>query len=498
VTLYASAGPAFCPIELLHPDGPGLPGAVIGRASERFFAPVRPAAGSQSLDFVLVAPDANERADPGFLQQAAALISGSLSTDGLAYVVAPVHWQRRLRRRLPEADFAFGPTIVHLPPGVSDQILVPADTHLLRYAASALTNMSWVSRRLLAAALRLPGIQGAIRRTSEVGVVVRRTGARLLLEWLASDGHDVASAVIRTKWRAYGGTAILHCFPADGATPVAVAKVVLDDRLAGRVESEAKVLELLGSAAARAGVRVPTANVLRSRGGHAILVEPYLCGQRAHPLLRSRAVDAVSLLSDLTRWLEAWNGATTTPGVLDERRLETHLLGPARRLAPHLKRGTTYVDWLQQLGSTVVGRPMPSVATHNDLTMQNVLLLPGSPPAVVDWEAASDHGFPLTDFFYMAVDLFAAARAAENRTDVLLDCFAADTPRAESVARLGERLAQTSGLSNELMKVAFHACWIQHASNELEKKHEADRRPFLSILHWLADHPGNIRLPGMR
>jgi hypothetical protein len=224
-------------------------------------------------------------------------------------------------------------------------------------------------------------------------------------------------------------------------------------------------------------------------------VEPYLRGQRAHLLLRSGAVDAVSLLSDLTRWLEAWNAATSTPGVLDERRLETHLLGPARRVAPYLQRGTAYLNWLQSLASTVAGTPMPSVATHNDLTMQNVLLLPGSSPAVVDWEAASDQGFPLTDFFYMGVDLFAAARAAANRRGAFLDCFCADTPRAAGLARLGARLAQTSGLSSELITVAFHACWVHHASNELEKKREADRRPFLSILNWVAEHPGDMRLP---
>jgi hypothetical protein len=491
--------PAFCPIELLHPDGPGRRRAVLGSNCAAFFYSRGTATGTGSLDFVLVAPDASERPCNRFLQQATALVSGSLSADGLAYVLAPALWRRRLRRRLREADFTFGPTIAHLPASRPDQILVPADSHMLRYAASAVTNLARGRRRLLSTASQLPGIPSVLAwMSSEAGVVVRRVGARPLLEWLAIHGYELANAVIRTKWRAHGGTAVLHCFTAHEATPVAVAKVALDERPASRVKSEAQALDRLGPAAARAGIRVPTAKVIRSQSGHPILVERYLAGQRASTLLNSGAIDEINLLTHLTEWLKEWNRATVTGGFLDERQLESHVLSPARRLAPVLRSGTQYVIWLQQLAATALGRSIPLVATHNDLTMQNVLLLPGATPAVLDWEAAREHGFPMTDFFYMAVDLVVAAGQIENRRNAFLDCFARDTPGAANIVRLGGRLAQALRLSSDLIQICFHACWIQHASNEIEKKLESDPRPFVAILNWLADHPGDVRLPPVR
>jgi aminoglycoside phosphotransferase (APT) family kinase protein len=388
--------------------------------------------------------------------------------------------------------------MVHLPPGKSDQYLVPEEATFLVHMVTSLLSLSPARRRALGAAARLPGMAGVLAGLSpEAGIIVRRTGARPLLQWLAVEGPPLTRALIRTKWRAQGGTAVLHCFTDTGKTPLAVGKAALSEGLTNRTEREAEALEALRPVATRAGIRIPEGRLIRSAAGWPLLLQRHLSGRSAASLLRAGLADPLEILGRLTTWLAAWNRSSAAVEVLDQRRLENELLAPLARLAPLLLHsGSQYLERVHRLAADALGSPMPLVAVHNDLTMQNVLLEPASPLGVIDWEAARKDGLPLADFYYAAVDVFAQEVGGLDRMRAFLTCFGPTAARAKSVFPLGEEIRQAAQLSSVLVPICFHACWIRHAANEAEKHPHAAVRPFLEIVRWLADQPGDNHLPG--
>jgi hypothetical protein len=155
--------------------------------------------------------------------------------------------------------------------------------------------------------------------------------------------------VIRTKWRGYGGTAVMHCFAGTDQWPAAIVKAVLTPGLVDRIDREAAALRSLGPAAATAGARIPQARVVRGAADHPLLVQTYVDGRRAAALLAEGDVEPLELIERLGRWLEAWSQATAVSGVLDERWVEVELMAPVRRVAPLLSAGEAYVAWLREL-----------------------------------------------------------------------------------------------------------------------------------------------------
>lgn len=496
---HERAGTVLWPIELLHPDGEARRRGLLGSNCPPSFGTARPdlATGSHdSLDLLVIAPSAAECRDPVFLDDAFTTLVERLDPDGLGYVLVPLTCRAGVTRRLTRAGFRHGPAIVHLPAGASDQYLVPGTGPLLAHTVSDLMSLGPVRRRSIGVALRLPGVSALLGRLlPQVGIVVRRAGGRPLLEWLSTGEAGPTRGIIRTKWRANGGSAVLHCFAPDAEQPSWVAKVALSDDLIARTEREASALECLGPNAARAGARIPGSTVVRTATRRPVLLERRLEGRRASSLLQSRSIVAADLVALLVDWLESWSRLTVVPGVFEPAWWESEVLEPAQRLAPLLGSGPAYLEWLRGLGAGAVGSPMPRVATHNDLTTQNVLLERGLPLAILDWEAARDYGLPLADFFYAVVDAVAAGDR-EGPEESFVRCFHGGTPTADQVRRAGERLRQAAGVGAALVPVCFHACWIQHAANELRKKPEANRRPFLRIVDRLGSHPTAFQLPG--
>src|SRR5439155_25273513 len=133
---------------------------------------------------------------------------------------------------------------------------VPAERHLMRYTAAVLSTLSPGRRRVAGSALLAPGVVPMIiRLLPEVGTVIRPARSRALLHWLAVGPHRPLAAVIRTKWRGQGGTAVMHCFDGSDEQPAAIVKTVLTPGLAGRIDREAAAIRSLAPAAARAGAR---------------------------------------------------------------------------------------------------------------------------------------------------------------------------------------------------------------------------------------------------
>jgi aminoglycoside phosphotransferase (APT) family kinase protein len=195
------------------------------------------------------------------------------------------------------------------------------------------------------------------------------------------------------------------------------------------------------------------------------------------------------LIERLAGWLEAWNRATAAPGILDQKWIEVELLAPARRIAPLLGAGTVYLAWLRELASAHLGRSLPRVAAHNDLTMNNVLLAGDGLPGIIDWEAARADGIPLSDCFYLAVDALTAEGRAGDRAGAFSACFSEVSPESVAVMRRVKSIARAVQLPEAMMPICFHACWIQHAANELEKRPQAPVKSFLGLVERLSLHP---------
>jgi aminoglycoside phosphotransferase (APT) family kinase protein len=148
--------------------------------------------------------------------------------------------------------------------------------------------------------------------------------------------------------------------------------------------------------------------------------------------------------------------------------------------------------WLREFATTLLGSSLPRVATHNDLTMHNVLLAGDALPGIIDWEAAREDGIPLSDFFYLAVDAFAADGGAGDRGGTFAACFSGVSTQSVAVMRIAKSIAQAVQLPAAMIPICFHACWVQHAANELEKRPHAPVKPFLALVERLSLHPGDF------
>jgi aminoglycoside phosphotransferase (APT) family kinase protein len=170
---------------------------------------------------------------------------------------------------------------------------------------------------------------------------------------------------------------------------------------------------------------------------------------------------------------------------LDRQFLDRELLKPAVLLAPILEQGNAYFHWLNHLSSTLAGIPTVLVATHNDLTMWNLLLDEQEGLGVIDWESANAEGLPFVDFFYAIVDAITIAKTSGDRLLAFKECFATGGTYESMMRRSLAELRRVIQISDERVGLYFHACWLHHAANEYRSTGESDERPFLQLVQWL-------------
>ncbi|MFL5517385.1 MAG: hypothetical protein ACJ8DJ_14605, partial [Gemmatimonadales bacterium] len=205
-------------------------------------------------------------------------------------------------------------------------------------------------------------------------------------------------------------------------------------------------------------------------------------GRPAASLIGANALPSEAVIARLAEWLVRWSAATLVPGRLSAEWIERWLVAPAAVLGPDLPQA--YVAWLRTRAVAAIGENLPSVASHVDLTMTNVLLA-GSRLAVVDWEAADATGLPLRDLLYAAADATAARHGYRDRLAAFEHCFPCD-----ATGPLGAGLSQLrrlAGLSETAAALCAHACWLGHAADERGKRESGEARPFLSIVRLLAE-----------
>jgi Phosphotransferase enzyme family len=487
------------PLELLHPDGMTKQTLVVGSNCPAVLLPKSGGAKDELADLVLLAPTVTECRIPGWLEEAVASSFQRLAVDGVAYVLAPLRWRLRIRRLLRQYKLSVGPVIAHIPDWTTNHYLVPLNHIAVTYAFSKLLPVPRWRRALAIIGLRLSSAEYLLGSVLPfVGLVARRPGSRPIFNWLFKlDGefHVPGNALLSAKWRGQTGTAVLLRFSDNETLPSAVAKIPLMTTGAAAEVDEAAVIDRFGPGARSAGVRVPQSFSASQIGGRPVLLQTALTGHSLASLLVRRPKRVIELMERLVRWLESWNHSTMVMKPLDAARLNRELLAPAALLAPLLEQGEAYREWLATCCAEVGGIAVPLVAAHNDLTMSNILLDEQGTLGVVDWETCRAEAFPLVDFFYATADAVAATRSYKNRTMAFAACFTSDGRYGPAIARLEMRLRDSLVIPAKVADLFFHACWLQHATNEHYLNKPSNRRRFLMIVQWLALHRSRLFRP---
>jgi hypothetical protein len=480
------------PLELFHPDGFAKRSFVIGSNCPAILLPESRGGIDEDVDLFLLAPSADECRKGGWLEQAVELLAGTLAADGFAYVHVPHRWRRRITTLLRYHNLTVDTPVVHIPDLRSSRYLVPLDVQPARYALSRLIPGSSWKRDLAKIGVRLPGGRELLRWVlPSIGFVTRHLGDRPLFSWLfqlLGDCHRPGSVAVSLGWRGQTSQAVLHCFFGRDMEPSAVAKVALTAASPVDLVHEAEALTRLGASARIAGAQVPQLKGLKQIDGTTVLLETTVRGDLLADLFPRKPDSLVGHIEKLTAWLERWNRSTITTKPFDSVQLGRDILAPVALLAPLLEKGKEYQDWLTERCSKLAGMPVPLVATHNDLTMYNVLLDGHGQLGVVDWDKGCDEGFPLVDFFYALTDAVAATQGYVDRLKAFQSCFAAPGKYAHVAGCLLRRLVDVIGIPVEVAELCFHACWLHHAANEHHSSVPSDSRPFLQILQYLALH----------
>jgi hypothetical protein len=481
----ASAEPRrISTLELFHPAGTAPRVLVLGGRCPSAVLEVSSRVDEPGpADVVVVAPTADECRAPGWLARAARMVAGALDQDGVAFVVAPLRWRFRLLRAVREQGLVVGPTVLHLPDLASSRYLVTAGA--ARYATACLVPRGSWRGHAASLAARVPGGTRLIGQTDLASVVVRRRGAAPLFRWLGDGPAD--RVVVTRTWRAEGGSFTVSVVDDGAARPRLVARVGSGPPAARETMGEARALETFGPSAEAAGAAVPRPLSTSQLQGVPVLVESGVPGRVAASTLSERPRAVPDVLDRVLAWLLSWNRATATAETLTTELLADEVLAPARLVGPAIPSGAAYVERLERLCRTVAGTPLTLAAAHDDLTMTNVLLARNGSIGIVDWDTAREGALPVVDFFYVVVDAYAASQRYLDRVRAFADCFAAGGPHAQAIRAHQSSFERALGVTPDVLALSFHACWLHHAANELERGEAGG--PFVAIVRQLAADP---------
>ena len=473
------------PLDVLLPRGRAGRALVLGSGCPPSLRPVASSEGPAPVDLVVVAPDADEAGRARWIAEAIATAAERLAPDGLVYVLVPRSSRASARRALRAHGLTAEASMLHLPDAAQSRLLVPLEAGPARLAFTRITPLARWKQALAGALLAIGGSRLIAAVRGDVGMVARRAGARQLLAWLPLPGANALearrSAVVSRSPRAGGARLVVHVF-ADGSPAPFVAK--LRPPGSAEEESERSRLERIGASAARAGALVPSVIQVVNVDGAEFTLETRIGGDIVAPLLirdASRLEDGLGRVCD---WLREWGALTATPTQVDARLLEREILAPARVVAPAIEGGAEYLVQLETRCADLEGRVVPLTASHNDLSMWNVLL-DGERVGVIDWESAEDASLPLKDFYYAAVDAVVAAGHG-SRHDAVAACFGKNGRHAALIRGLEADLIEAAGASPQTVELSFHACWLKHAAYEARKHAGSQAKPFREVVQWLA------------
>jgi hypothetical protein len=389
-----------------------------------------------------------------------------MAPDGIAWIVVGRTRRGSAARAARRAGLVVVDRVLMVPPW-------PATAHLVALAPGALADAGVRHLGLSPRRARLrASLCGArmgrallARGARGCALVAARPGAPAPLSWLgAIDGGAVAGATASAGPRRDAPVAVVLRFARGSSSPDLAVKIALDADAVERVCAERAALVRLGPVAAAAGAAVPTPRPAQAAG---VLAVDALPGRPASALLAGSAAQTDGVLRVVASWLLAWNRSTAVTCRATPALLEQWLLGPAARVAAALPSTARHAECMRQLAARLEGSALVTVAAHNDLTMSNVLLDEGR-LSIVDWEAAQADGLPLLDLWYALADGVARGRRVGHARAVELLVSAAPGP-LRSLAELPAAHAAEQGISSDQALLAFHACWLRHADDELRR-----------------------------
>ena len=330
------------------------------------------------------------------------------------------------------------------------------------------------SRRgaLAAAVLAIPGGAALLRAFAPISVMSR--GTEPLFASVLEFARVTAGEVVTSLPRSTRTRAVLH-ITADRERPTVVKAGEPAATVAPEL-GEGEALATVAAGAAACGVETPSVLADGAINGIPALAETWLNGDPATIVLGRDPEQLEPILTRLAAFLQRWNAATASRSGAALASVETHLHAATRVVAPALRDGGAYAERVERLWRERAAS-LPFVASHNDLTMANVLVRPGS-LGVVDWEFARDHALPLVDLFYAIVDAVAAADRVDHAA-ACTSCFHGGR-RSRFAARLVADVAGALEIDEPGAELAFHACWATHAANEVERG--LDDGPFLRVV----------------
>ena len=477
-------------LELFHPAGTASSVQVLGGACPpSLLGSLTPS--HETADLVVVAPTEAECRATGWLERAARAAGAALADDGVAFLIAPRRWRSRLVAAARAEGLQVGPTLLHLPNLGSSRHVVPADRAALRYATESILPRSSRKSMVASVVLRLPLAERLVAYAAPASVVARRRSDPRLLEWLsgaAGESVRVDKTIVTPTWRPTKSTFTVAVV--DTAGPRLIARVGRGPDAARPEFGEARALGAFATTAEQAGAMVPRVLASSELAGVPLLIETGVGGRLAGVALAERPGEVGAVLDRTLAWLLRWNRLTAAESVLTAEYLEQELFRPARAVAPSLATGAAYLASLERLRSEVTGRRTTLTAAHDDLTMVNVLLRADGGLGVVDWGTARHAALPLVDFFYAVVDAYAAAERYADRPLAFARCFA-NGAHPPAVRAHQSRFQEALGIEPDVARLAFHACWLHHAANELARDETGG--PFLAIVSLLAGEPERFR-----
>jgi hypothetical protein len=409
-------------------------------------------------------------------------ISG-VSRDRVLWVEVPGQWRSTVMRALRERGLAIGTLAVRRGHGISETYIA-FSARAVRFAIER----GHLSRRWLPALamLRLPLGRALLTRALRgIGFAAFRPGTRPFA-WLAAqvDGQENAGFILKTNWRGERAPYLVFGLGSDQTLVAKRGGAGCQDQ----IEHEAAMLKALAPGVQRCGLAVPRLFDSYTENGLSTLIESDVPGRPMASLIRDgRHRDLGKIADRLAEWLACWNKHTLRHVELTGQLAEQLILSAARPLAGSIDRGSGYLEWLSAETRRLVGSKVPIVAAHNDLTMANVLGDAAGIRSIVDWEAASIEGLPLTDFRYAVCDA-AAAIGKCDRVTAFRECFLKGGAHRAHVEQSEAALREIVGGPPGWLELCAHAGWLRHAANE-QARSSSSRfdASFLAIANPLAD-----------
>ena len=476
------------PLEVLLSPSPEPQTIVFGSALPQSLEP-EIAEHSGAIDVAILAPSSSECADAQWLASSIADIEGRAGRDAVVYLLAPVRYRLAIVRRLRQDGWRYSRSVLHVPSISVSRYIAEVSrspmTYLIREAAAAFPFRGIARRAAAAPALALEAVIPAV---PAAGLVFRRgrTGNPPAI----AGSFSYAGAVVRTNWRGMRHPVTSQLFDSRSAAPLCVGKMRLNHFERHRTLDEAAAIECAAAAPRSSDVRIPQ---LLARGGSdrfPVLYQTALPGPLAARVLQQRPGSVQDICERIGVWLQDWNRTTAVQGVLTRDAFEQHIVQPAQRLTGELTEGTAYAKWLTNTFSEAVGAPFVFTDAHNDLTMRNVTVAADGKLGIIDWEEYRSASLPFVDLFYAVADAVAATSGYRDRAAVIRDAFTHSGRHASWVRPLIAAAAGAIHADPSAAALAFHACWLHHASNE-QKLGRAER-PFLAVLNSAAFHRRDI------